>query len=74
MLGNDTLPRRRPTTAAFHQKVTRPGGPGIFAGEGAFATWEEAELMEISMVSVRGTADVEALGVKPRSMAEVLRG
>ena len=47
---------------------------GIFAGEGAFATWEEAELMEISMVTARGTADVEALGVKPRSMAEVLAG
>jgi uncharacterized protein YbjT (DUF2867 family) len=45
---------------------------GIFAGEGAFATWEEAELMEISMVSARGTADIEALGVRPRRMAEVL--
>jgi len=45
---------------------------GIFAGEGAFATWEEAELMEVSMVTPRGTADVEALGVRPRRMAEVL--
>jgi uncharacterized protein YbjT (DUF2867 family) len=41
-------------------------------GEAAFATWEEAELMEVSMVSERGSADVEALGVEPRRMAEVL--
>jgi NADH dehydrogenase len=45
---------------------------GLFAGEGAFATWEEAELMEISMTTPRGTEDVEALGVRPRRMAEVL--
>jgi uncharacterized protein YbjT (DUF2867 family) len=41
-------------------------------GETVFATWEEAELMEVSMVSPRGTADVQALGVEPRRMAEVL--
>jgi NADH dehydrogenase len=41
-------------------------------GEAVFATWEEAELMEVSMLSERGTADVEALGVQPRSMADVL--
>ena len=31
-------------------------------GEAVFATWEEAELMEVSMISERGTADAEALG------------
>ncbi len=41
-------------------------------GEPVFATWEEAELMEIPMVSPRGPADVEALGVEPRAMARVL--
>jgi len=41
-------------------------------GEAVFATWEEAELMEVSMVSERGTADVEALGVEPRRMGDVL--
>ncbi|MGE5409240.1 MAG: SDR family oxidoreductase [Syntrophothermus sp.] len=41
-------------------------------GEAVFATWEEAELMEVSMVSERGTADAEALGVQPRRMSEVL--
>jgi uncharacterized protein YbjT (DUF2867 family) len=43
-------------------------------GESAFATWEEAELMEVAMVTPRGTADVNSLGVDPAPMAEVLRG
>jgi NADH dehydrogenase len=41
-------------------------------GNAAFATWEEAELLEVPMVSERGTADVEALGVEPRAMGDVL--
>jgi NADH dehydrogenase len=41
-------------------------------GEAVFATWEEAELMEVSMVSERGTADAQALGVAPRRMSDVL--
>jgi uncharacterized protein YbjT (DUF2867 family) len=41
-------------------------------GEAAFATWEEAELMEVSMVSARGTADAERRGVTPIAMKEVL--
>jgi NADH dehydrogenase len=42
------------------------------AGSTAFATWQEAELMEIPMTTPRGTADAEALGVSPRAMREVL--
>jgi NADH dehydrogenase len=41
-------------------------------GEAVFATWEEAELMEIPMTTERGTADAEELGVTPRRMADVL--
>jgi NADH dehydrogenase len=41
-------------------------------GPKVFATWEEAELMEEPMTSARGTADAEALGVRPRSMSAVL--
>jgi NADH dehydrogenase len=41
-------------------------------GPGASATWDEAELMEVAMTSVRGTGDAEALGVKPQRMAAVL--
>ena len=44
----------------------------LVAGPTAFATAEEAELMDVSMTTPRGTADAEALGVKPRAMAEVL--
>jgi NADH dehydrogenase len=40
----------------------------------AFATWEEAELMEVSMTSERGTADAESLGVTPLRMRAVLGG
>jgi uncharacterized protein YbjT (DUF2867 family) len=36
------------------------------------AVWDEAELMEVSLLSERGTADAEALGVTPRRMASVL--
>jgi len=35
-------------------------------------TWDEAELLEVSMTSARGTADAAALGVTPRAMGEVL--
>ena len=44
----------------------------LFAGPQVFATWDEAELMELSMTSERGTADAETLGVRPRSMVDVL--
>jgi NADH dehydrogenase len=37
-----------------------------------FATWEEAELMEEPMVTERGTADIESLGVSPLPMPAVL--
>ena len=36
------------------------------------ATWDEAELLEVSMTTREGTADAEALGVTPRPMAAVL--
>jgi uncharacterized protein YbjT (DUF2867 family) len=42
------------------------------AGPSAFATWDEAELMEVAMTSVRGSADAESLGVTPQRMAAVL--
>jgi uncharacterized protein YbjT (DUF2867 family) len=42
-------------------------------GEAVFATWEEAELMEVGMVSERGAGDAQALGVEPRRMVDVLQ-
>ena len=44
------------------------------AGPTAFATWEEAELLDAPMTSARGTADAESLGVTPLRMAAVLGG
>ena len=54
--------------------VVRAGLIGLRSifGETVFATWEEAELMEIPMTSERGTADAQELGVEPRRMADVL--
>jgi uncharacterized protein YbjT (DUF2867 family) len=36
------------------------------------ATWDEAELLEVSMLSPQGSADAQALGVVPRSVGAVL--
>jgi len=44
----------------------------LLMGPAAFATWDEAELLEIPMTSRHGTADAERLGVLPKSMRAVL--
>jgi NADH dehydrogenase len=44
----------------------------LVVGPSVFATWEEAELLEVPMTTERGTADPEALGVEPRAMGAVL--
>ncbi|MFN2612857.1 MAG: NAD(P)H-binding protein [Solirubrobacterales bacterium] len=46
----------------------------LVAGDSVFATWEEAELLEVAMISARGTADAENLGVRPVAMSNVLSG
>ena len=43
-------------------------------GETAFATWEEAELMEVPMTTPRGDSDARMLGVQPRRISQVLSG
>ena len=69
------LGRRRPL-AHVPLPVVRVGlrVVGVFFGQAAFATWEEAELMEVAMTSRSGTADAERLGVVPESMRAVLGG
>jgi len=44
----------------------------LLGGPTAFATWDEAELLEIPLLSSRGTADAERLGVVPKPMGAVL--
>jgi len=65
---------RRRQTVHIPANLVRLGLNGVrrLVGNAAFATWEEAELLEVPMVSERGTADAEALGVTPRRMADVL--
>jgi NADH dehydrogenase len=69
----DALERRRtlvhvpiPLVSRALRLLERVGGAS------AFATWDEAELMETAMTSARGSADALALGVAPRRMATVL--
>ena len=47
-------------------------GYEALAGPTAMATWEEAEMLGVTMRTPRGTADAEALGVHPRALAAVL--
>jgi NADH dehydrogenase len=44
----------------------------LLMGPTAFATWDEVELLEESLVAPSGTADAERLGVSPRPMRAVL--
>jgi NADH dehydrogenase len=44
----------------------------LLTGPAAFATWDEAELLEVPLVSRHGTADAERLGVHPKPMRAVL--
>jgi uncharacterized protein YbjT (DUF2867 family) len=68
--------RRRRRLLHVPLPVVRTGLGAVerVSGHAAFATWEEAQLMELSMVTERGTADVEALGVSPLPMRAVLGG
>jgi uncharacterized protein YbjT (DUF2867 family) len=68
-----SLGRRRPIVHVPTPVVSR--GLRILerlAGAGVFATWDEAELMETAMISPRGAADAEVLGVAPQRLAAVL--
>ncbi len=47
-------------------------GRAAWCGPTAFATWDEAELLEIPLIARQGTADAERLGVLPKPMRAVL--
>jgi uncharacterized protein YbjT (DUF2867 family) len=55
-----------PIVSRALRALERAGGARVLA------TWDEAELMETPMVSPRGAADAEALGVSPQRMSTVL--
>jgi uncharacterized protein YbjT (DUF2867 family) len=64
--------RRRllPVPAPLLRPLLR--GYETLTGPAALATWDEAELLAVTMLTPRGTADAEALGVHPRALAAVL--
>src|SRR3954447_1220195 len=41
-------------------------------GPAALVTWDDAQMLAVEMLSARGTSDAEALGVRPRRVADVL--
>jgi hypothetical protein len=44
----------------------------LLAGPAAFATWDEAELLEVPLIARDGETDAEGLGVTPKAMRAVL--
>jgi uncharacterized protein YbjT (DUF2867 family) len=68
--------RKRRVLVNVPRPVVRAGLEALerVAGTAAFATWEEAELLEMPMVTPKGTSDAESLGVKPLPMRSVLGG
>jgi NADH dehydrogenase len=65
--------RRRPLLRVPTRVVRRSlKGLELLMGPTAFATWDEAELLEIPMVTPQGTADAELLGVRPQPIRAVL--
>jgi uncharacterized protein YbjT (DUF2867 family) len=70
----DSLGRRRPLVGiptAVMRRALRT--LELLMGPAAFATWDEAELLEVSMTSARGPGDARSLGVAPRPMRSVLQ-
>ncbi len=72
-IGLRSFHRRRPIVKVPPRLVQRTLNTiELLTGPAAFATWDEAELLEVSMTSRHGTADAERLGVVPKSMRAVL--
>ena len=49
-------------------------GYETLTGPAALATWDEAELLAVTMLTPRGTADAEALGVAPAARWRAVLG
>ena len=65
--------RRRPIVGVPTRVVRRTLRlTELLTGPAAFATWDEAELLEVSMTTARGTTDAQRLGVTPKPMRAVL--
>jgi NADH dehydrogenase len=68
-----SLRRRRPIVRVPTRVVRRTLKLAeLLMGPAAFATWDEAELLEVPLISRHGTAGAERLGVIPKPMRAVL--
>jgi NADH dehydrogenase len=68
-----SLRRRRPVVRVPMPVVRRLlKTVELLTGPTAFATWDEAELLEVPLIARQGTADAERLGVLPKPMRAVL--
>jgi NADH dehydrogenase len=68
-----SLRRRRPVISIPESIVRRTlTVVELLMGPTAPATWDEAELLEVSLIACQGTADAERLGVLPKPLAAVL--
>jgi uncharacterized protein YbjT (DUF2867 family) len=69
-----TSTHRRRRIVAISQSLTRRVLKAVerISGPNAFATWDEAELLDVPLLATHGTADCKRLGVNPRPMAAVL--
>jgi uncharacterized protein YbjT (DUF2867 family) len=65
---------RRRRIVAIPSSLTRHALQALerISGPKAFATWDEAELLDVPLLAVDGTTDCHRLGVSPRPMAAVL--
>ena len=69
----ESLRRRRPIVRVPTPAVRRLlRAAELVMGPAAFATWDEAELLEVPLIARQGTADAERLGVLPKPMRAVL--
>lgn len=68
-----SLRRRRPIVSIPEAAVRRTlGWVELLMGPTAFATWDEAELLQVPLIARQGTADAERLGVVPKPVSAVL--
>jgi uncharacterized protein YbjT (DUF2867 family) len=88
LAGPDTLTERQVVARILHARgrrrrlvpvplaVLRPAlrAHAALAGPAALITWDEALQLAVPMTAPRGTADAEALGVRPRRLEAVLHG
>jgi len=65
---------RRRRIVAISPSLTRRVLKAVerISGPDAFATWDEAELLDVPLLATNGNADCNRLGVNPRSMVAVL--